>query len=69
MGLNNEAFTSAVVSVFRKHMNPSEFTCTTRLSSGNKYLSVTITFTARSREQLDAIYQDLNAEDLVLMTL
>ncbi|HTF99609.1 MAG TPA: DUF493 domain-containing protein [Nitrospirota bacterium] len=69
MGLNNEAFTSTVVAVFRKHMTPAEFTCETRPSSGKKYLSLTITFTANNREQLDAIYQDLNSEDLVLMTL
>lgn len=69
MGLNNEAFTSAVISVFRKHMTPAEFTCETRPSSGNKYLSITITFTAQSREQVDAVYQDLNDEESVLMTL
>jgi uncharacterized protein len=69
MGLNNEAFTSVVVSVFRKHMNPAEFSYSTRPSSANKYLSITVTFMAQSKEQLDAIYQDLNDEDLVLMTL
>jgi putative lipoic acid-binding regulatory protein len=69
MGLNNEVFTSAVESVFCKHLNPAEYTCSTKLSAGNKYLSITITFTAQSREQLDTIYQELNSEDSVLMTL
>jgi hypothetical protein len=69
MGLNNEIFTSVVESVFRKHVSPAEYTCAKKLSSGNKYLSITITFMAQNREQLDTIYQELNREDSVLMTL
>ncbi|GAP13279.1 uncharacterized conserved protein [Longilinea arvoryzae] len=37
-----------------------------RLSSGGRYLSVTITFTAQSREHLDAIYAELKAHERVL---
>jgi putative lipoic acid-binding regulatory protein len=69
MGLNNEAFTSAVDALIRKHLQPSEFSYSARPSSGSTYLSITLTITAQSREQLDAIYRDLNAEQLVLMTL
>jgi putative lipoic acid-binding regulatory protein len=39
------------------------------LSKGGKYLSLTVTLTATSREQLDALYRELNAHELVLMTL
>ncbi|MBW6474268.1 MAG: DUF493 domain-containing protein [Anaerolineaceae bacterium] len=35
---------------------------TTRLSNGNKYLAVTVPFTARDREQLNAVYQALNQD-------
>jgi putative lipoic acid-binding regulatory protein len=42
---------------------------TSRLSSSEKYLSIMVTFTARSRDQLNAIYQELNDHELVLMTL
>jgi len=35
---------------------------TARLSTGNKYLAVTVVFIAGSREQLDEIYQALNQD-------
>ncbi len=35
---------------------------TTRLSNGNKYLAVTVPFTAQNREQLKAVYQALNQD-------
>ncbi len=34
----------------------------TRLSNGNKYLAVTVPFTAQDREQLEAVYQALNQD-------
>jgi putative lipoic acid-binding regulatory protein len=39
------------------------------LDTEGKYLSVTATFAAESREQVDAIYRELNGHDLVVMTL
>ncbi len=33
-----------------------------RLSNGNKYLAVTVTFTAQDREQLNSVYQALNQD-------
>jgi len=69
MGLNNEAFSSAVMAVFYKHLDPDRLSSSSRTSSGDKYLSITVTFMARSRGQLDAIYEELNAHELVLMTL
>jgi len=35
---------------------------TTRVSNGNKYLAVTVPFTARDREQLNAVYQALSQD-------
>lgn len=69
MGLNTEAFSSAVLAIFRKHLPDEEFACSRKLSSGEKYLSLTVTFRAESREQLNALYEELNAHELVLMTL
>jgi len=69
MGLNSEAFTSAVLSIFHRHLSPDEISCSEQLSRSRKYLSLTVTFTARSKAQLDAIYQDLHDHELVLMTL
>lgn len=69
MGPNTEAFLSIVLAVFDKHVKPSGYTVSRRLSSADKYLSLTVTFTAQSKEQLEAIYQELNDHKLVLMTL
>jgi len=69
MGLNSEAFAPAILSIFHKHLKPEEISCSERLSSSKKYLSLTVTFTATSKAQLDAIYQDLKNHELVLMTL
>ena len=69
MGLNEPAFPDAVLSVFEKHMDRDRLSYATRTSRGNKYLSITVTFTASSRKQLDAIYEELNSHPLVVMTL
>ena len=39
------------------------------MSSEGKYLSVTATFAAESREQVEAIYRELKGHELVVMTL
>jgi hypothetical protein len=41
----------------------------TPASRGGKYISVSLVIEARSRAQLDAIYDDLTAHDKVLMRL
>ena len=69
VGRNDEAFERAVREVLRKHLGDIVVEFVTRKSSGGKYLSVTATFTAGSREQVDAIYRELNGHDLVVMTL
>ncbi len=69
MGLNSEAFPSEVLSIFRSHLGSGHFTESRRPSSGGKYLSITVTFTAQSQDQLNAIYEELNRHELVLMTL
>jgi putative lipoic acid-binding regulatory protein len=69
MGLNTEIFAAAVTAIFEKHLNSDGVSYSRRLSSGGKYLSITATFTAQSKDQLDALYQELNDHDLVVMTL
>ncbi len=69
MGPNSEAFALAVSDIFSRHLASDQLSYSRRLSSGDKYLSLTGTFTARSREQLDALYRELHAHELVLMTL
>jgi hypothetical protein len=69
MGLNTDAFSSAIEEIFNRHLSPGQYTSTSRLSSGNKYLSITLTFTAQSMSQLNTIYEELNKNELVVMTL
>jgi len=69
MGLNTDAFSLAVTDIVNKHVPVELVSFSSKLSSGNKYLSITATFTATSREQLDALYRELNSHELVLMTL
>ena len=69
MGHNNNAFESAVREILSKHVGSKPIELASRPSSSGKYLSVTATFTATSREQLDALYRELNAHELVMMTL
>ena len=69
MGLNSQAFTEAVQAVLRNHLPEGGQSWSSRLSSGDKYLSITVTFFAESKDQVDAIYRDLNSLEQVLMTL
>ncbi len=40
-----------------------------RSSSQGRFLSVTVTFTAQNREQLDAVYRNLTASERILLVL
>ncbi|MCU0934603.1 MAG: DUF493 domain-containing protein [Gammaproteobacteria bacterium] len=63
-------FDATVVEIVRRHApGLSEAAVTTRLSRGGRYVSVTVTVEAESREQIDAIYRALTADDRVLMVL
>lgn len=69
MGRNTSEFYAVVSAIIEKHIpHGHEVTYATRLSSGGKYMSVTATFLAQSREQLNAIYDDLKRSHLVMMT-
>lgn len=70
MGRADDNFDAVVVGIIRKHAPDfSDSTVKSRLSKGGNYVSVTVTINARSREQLDNIYLDLTANDLVLVAL
>lgn len=49
--------------------DPSKIDINSRLSSGGKYISVTATFMADSKEQLNTIYQILHKHKHVKMVL
>ncbi len=68
MGLNSADFDIQVVEIIRRHSpDIPEGAIHSRLSKSSKYISVTITITAQSKIQLDAIYQDLTDSEFVLM--
>lgn len=70
MGAQVPDFVDAVVAVAR-HFDPSfdPSTVEQRPSSGGKYLGVTITVTATSREQLDELYRTLTTHPMVKVVL
>ena len=63
-------FEELVSTVVSRHLNgASILDIQARQSSGASYVSVSCTIEATSRTQLDAIYLDLNSENVVLITL
>ena len=70
MGLNVDGFVHAMVSVARQ-FDPAFDAAAVELrpSSGGKYLGVTLTVTATSREQLDELYRTLSTHPMVKVVL
>ena len=70
MGLNQDNYPEFVLQVAQKHVaGIDESSIKTKLSKSEKYISVTVTFMAQSRQQLDALYLELNANTLTKMAL
>jgi len=70
MGVNSDSFENEIVMIARQHIpDLGEGAIKSRPSRSANYLSVTITFTAQSREQLDKLYLAINAHPAVKMML
>lgn len=70
MGSHDEAFEAEVLALVRDHVGePGEEAVERRTSRNGRYLSLTVTFTATSKDQLDGLYRALHASNKVLMTL
>ena len=70
MGKSDCGLDTIVVEIVRKHApDLGEGAVYNRDSSKGNYTSVTVVVNATSREQLDAIYQDLTDHERVLMSL
>jgi len=70
MGARQDGLVNAITSIANQF--DSTFDAATielRESKGGKYLGVTITVTATSREQLDALYRALGANPMVKVVL
>jgi uncharacterized protein len=70
MGANVDGFVHAVVEIARR-FDPAFDAATVELrpSKGDKYLGVTVTVTATSREQLDELYRTLSTHPMVKVVL
>ena len=70
MGRDQDDFDALVVEIVRRHCpDIHEGSVTSKPSRNGKYVSVKVVIDAQSREQLDAIYDDLTAHERVLMRL
>ena len=70
MGRCDTLFETRVHKIVDRHLDGAPIVQTvTRESTGGRYVSVTCTIEAISREQLDSIYLDLHSEVDVLATL
>lgn len=70
MGLQAEGFVAAVVAIARQ-FDPAfdAASIEQRPSRGGKYLGLTVTITATSREQLDELYRTLSTHPMVKVVL
>ena len=70
MGIATDNFDIVVTDIIKKHVfDLSEDAVKSRFSQEGKYVSVTVTIEAKSRQQLDNIYFDLTEHKKVLMAL
>ena len=70
LGANVEGFAEAIVAIARR-FDPAFDVATLerRPSAAGKYLGLTVTITATSREQLDELYRTLSTHPMVKYTL
>jgi len=70
MGHDTEAFRSLTLAIVERHAGPLPATrISQRSSSRGRFLSLTYTIRAQSRDQLDDIYRELSASGVVLVAL
>lgn len=70
MGKNNTELHLLVINIIRRHApDINESHVKTRPSKDGNFLAITATVQATSKQQLDAIYQDLTGHPQVLFAL
>ena len=70
MGRREDGYAQTVTDIVLRHapdFHPQ--TVEMRTSKNGRYLSLTVTINARSREQLDALYTELSKHPMVMMVL
>jgi uncharacterized protein len=70
MGRDTPEFHRVVEAAFSRHAAPWKTLPVSRQpSSEGRFISLTVTITAESRAQLDALYNELSASEHILVTL
>lgn len=70
MGRRSDDFRSLVMGIVQKHVGAVDAAnIEERPSKDGNYLSLTCTFSAQSKEQLDALYRELTSCERVLIVL
>ena len=70
MGRDTPEFRATARALVEKHAGEvADGSVKTALSRNGNFVSITVTITAVSREQLDAIYREVTAHEDVLMAL
>ena len=70
MGRDTHEFHAAVAAILAEHVAPMEsLNVTLQASSAGRFVSLTVSFTAESRAQLDALYRALSGDPHVLVAL
>lgn len=71
-GKADSDFKQAVITIVKKHVEGNhvdDSAVSEKNSKDGNYISITVTIQAQSKLQMDAIYQDLSDEPLVLLAL
>ncbi|MCK5876403.1 MAG: DUF493 domain-containing protein [Candidatus Marithrix sp.] len=68
MGVASQDFEAEIVEIVGRHIGTLN-SVKSRYSTGSKYMSVTVTFIAQNRPQLDALYMELTKHKLIKMVL
>ena len=70
VGRREDGFAQSVSEIVSRHVEDfSPSTLEMRASRNARFIAVTVTVNARSREQLDQLYRELSAHPLVMMVL
>jgi putative lipoic acid-binding regulatory protein len=70
IGKRSETFAAEIVAIFKKRIPEISLNdSTTKPSKGDKYLSVTVKFRAKSADHVKALYADIQKHPSVVMCL
>jgi len=70
MGKSNKQFEERVINIILRHYPNADLEKMVKRSShDNNFMAITVTVHAKSKEQLDALYQELSDADEVLFAL